>query len=377
MIPYGRQSIDKDDLRAVEEALTSDYLTTGPKVSDFEKVLCEFTGAKYAVAVNSGTSALDIAVGALELPKGSEIITTPFSFAASTNCILYNGCKPVFADIDKKTYNIDPKQIRKKITSKTNAIIYVDYSGQPCDIDEIKEIAKEKNLKIIEDAAHALGAKYKGKLVGGFADLTEFSFHPVKHITTGEGGAITTNSEELYKKMRLLRNHGIDKTPAERTSYKYDMVLLGRNYRITDIQCALGISQMKKIDKFLKRRKDIVNQYNKKISSLGTGGLEIPFVASDRENAWHLYTVLVPKEASRDKVFDEMRKRGIGVNVHYIPTYKFSYYRKNFGFKDSDYPVTEEVSSRILSLPVYYGLTDEQIDTVVKALKESIDEAKT
>lgn len=373
-IPYGRQSIDEADIAAVVDVLKSDYLTTGPKVAEFEKAFCSYTGAKHAFAVNSGTAALDIAVGALELPAGSEIITSPLSFVASANCALYNGCKPVFADIDRKTYNIDPAQVEKKITPKTKAIVYVDYAGQPCRIDALKEIAEKHNLKLIEDAAHALGAEYKGKRVGTIADITCFSFHPVKHITTGEGGAVTTQDDALANKLRMLRNHGIDKTPSERSTYLYDMKMLGKNYRITDFQCALGISQMRKMDAMLERRQEIAKLYAKEFS--GVAGVEVPFVSSDVKHAYHLYTVLVDA-GKRDKVFEGMRKKGIGVNVHYIPSYKFSYYKKmGFDEKGKGYPVTEEVYSRLISLPMYFGLEDGDVKRVVSALKESIEEAK-
>jgi len=275
-IPYGSHSIDEDDIRAVTNVLKGDFLTTGPAVQRFESALTSYVHAKYAVAVSSGTAALDIAVAALELPKGSEIITTPFTFAASANCALYNHCMPIFADIDPATYNIDPEQIRKKITKKTKAIIYVDYAGQPCKIKEIREIAEEKNIFLIEDACHALGAEYNGKRIGTFADMSVFSFHPVKHITTGEGGAVTTENEELYGRLKLLRNHGIDKNPSERVGYSYDMKLLGKNYRITDIQCELGISQFKKADSFLARRGEIAKQYNDAFEKMDT--ITTPFV---------------------------------------------------------------------------------------------------
>ncbi|MDD5339650.1 MAG: UDP-4-amino-4,6-dideoxy-N-acetyl-beta-L-altrosamine transaminase [Candidatus ainarchaeum sp.] len=375
-LPYGRQFIDDDDINAVIATLKSDWLTTGPKVDEFEKAICDYTGAKYAVAVNSGTSALDIAVAAFGLPAGSEIITTPFSFAASANCIAYNGCRPVFADIDPKTYNIDPEQVRKKITKKTKAIIYVDYAGQPCDIKALQEIAEEKNLFLIEDAAHALGAKYNGKKIGTFAHMTEFSFHPVKHITTGEGGAITTDDGALADKLRMLRNHGLDKSARERfgpdAGYAYDMRMLGRNYRITDMQCALGISQMKKLDRFIKGRRELVAAYGRELATLP---LAMPYVAPNVESAWHLYTVQLGRGISRDKVFAAMRKRGVGVNVHYIPTYKFTYYKKNFPANDSDYPATEDVFSHILTLPLFYGMKEADVQWVAKELSESIREA--
>ena len=369
VIPYGHQFIDDKDIRAVLKVLRSDYLTTGPKVEEFEKALSSYVGANYVVAVNSGTSALDIAVGALGLPAGSEIITTPFTFVASSNCILYNNCRPVFADINPRTYNIDPGQIRKKITKRTKAIIYVDYAGQPCDIQELREIAKEHDLYLIEDACHALGAKYRGKRVGSFADMTVFSFHPVKHITTGEGGAVTTDNKEFYGKLRLLRNHGIDKTPSERSGYLYDMKMLGRNYRLTDFQCALGISQLKKLPTFLKRRAEIAKIYNQELG--GVNEIELPYVCPYVKHARHLYTVLA-QPRKRDFIFAKMKKGGIGVNVHYIPIYRFSYYKK-FGVAASSYPVTEEVYSRTLSIPLHYAMSDEDVVTVVKCLKKSIE----
>lgn len=368
-IPYGRHSIDEEDIKAVEEVLRGDWLTTGPKVPEFEKALCDYVRAKHCVAVNSGTSALDIAVGALELPAGSEIITTPFTFVASSNCILYNNCKPVFADIDSRTYNIDPEQIRKKITPKTKAIIYVDYGGQPCDMDEIKEIAEEKGLYLIEDACHALGAEYRGKKIGSFADITVFSFHPVKHITTGEGGAVTTENDELYAKLKLLRNHGIDKTQSERAGYTYDMKMLGRNYRITDLQCALGISQLRKIEKFIKRREEIARIYGEEFGKIAS--ITTPYTKLDVRHAWHLYTILLGWGINRDKFFDSMKAKGIGVNVHYIPAYKFTYY-KQFGINPKDFPNTEEVYSRIITLPIFAGMSDEDCERVIAAVKESI-----
>jgi len=377
MIPYGKQNIDEEDIKAVVEVLKSDWITTGPKVEEFEKAIANYVGAKYAVAVNSGTSALDIAVGALEIPEGSEIITTPFTFVASSNCILYNNCRPVFADIKKDTYNIDPKEVAKKITDKTKAIIYVDYAGQPCDIDELKEIAEDNNLYLIEDAAHAIGAEYKGQRIGSFADLTEFSFHPVKHITSGEGGAVTTNDEKFYEKLKMLRNHGMDKSIKERfgpnAGYKYDIKLLGKNYRITDFQCALGLSQLKKLDGILAKRDDIVKKYNEEFSKIPE--ITVPYVKSDVKSAWHLYTMLLDKKIDRDKFFASMRSKGIGVNVHYIPAYHFSYYKK-FDINPADYPNTEEVFSRIITLPLYPTMTKDDVAKVIESVKEYIKGAQ-
>ncbi|VVC04508.1 Aspartate aminotransferase [Candidatus Bilamarchaeum dharawalense] len=368
-IPYGFQTIENDDIDAVGNVLKSDLLTTGPKVAEFETALSNYVNANYAIVANSGTSALDMAVAALGLKPNSEIITTPFTFVASSNCILYNNCKPIFADINKETYNIDTDQIRKKITKKTKAIVYVDYAGQPCEIDELKKIAQDNDLFLIEDACHAFGAEYKGKRIGSLADMTIFSFHPVKHITTGEGGAVTTNNDEFYKKLKLLRNHGIDKPPSERADYSYDVKMLGRNYRITDFQCALGISQLKKIDRFLKRREEIAKRYKEEL--VNTDKLTIPYVMPNVKHAWHLYPIMVDKKINRDTIFTSMRQKGIGVNVHYIPIYKFSHY-KQFGFIEKNYPTTEDIFSRILSIPIYPKMTDQDVDTVIREISNSL-----
>ena len=266
MIPYGRQTIEEDDIQAVVDVLRSDYLTTGPKIAEFEKMVADYVGAKYAVAISNGTSALHAACFAAGIQPGDEVITTPLTFAASSNCVLYCGGTPVFADVDPKTYNIDPEDIRRKITDKTKAIIAVHLAGQPCDMDEIHKIAKEHDLIVIEDGAHALGSVYKGKKVGTLSDMTTFSFHPVKPITTGEGGMIVTDNEEFYQKMMLFRSHGITRDENLMTRndgpWFYQQLDLGYNYRITDIQCALGCSQMKKLDRFLALRKEIVARYN-------------------------------------------------------------------------------------------------------------------
>lgn len=376
MIPYGRQWIEEDDIKAVEEVLRGDWITTGPKVEEFEHKLASYVGAKHAVAVNSGTSALDIAVACLGIEPGSEVITTPFTFVASSNCLLYNNLKPVFADIRPDTFNIDPDEIRKKITDKTKAILFVDYAGQPCDIDEIREIAQEHDLRLIEDAAHAIGAEYKGKKVGGLAEVTEFSFHPVKHITTGEGGAVTTNDDGYAGKLRMLRNHGMDKSVKERfganAGYSYDIKMLGRNYRITDFQCALGLSQLGKLDGFLKQREEIVKIYEGELA--GVDGITLPKPSQHVRHAWHLYTILLAPGIDRDAFFTRMREEGIGVNVHYIPVYEFSYYKERFDINGGDFPVTEDVFSRILTLPLFSKMAEEEIIEVADAVKKTIRE---
>jgi UDP-4-amino-4,6-dideoxy-N-acetyl-beta-L-altrosamine transaminase len=372
MIPYGRQNIGEDDIAALMDVFKTEWLTTGPFVSEFENAFSSYVHSKEAVAVNSGTSALDIAIQALDLPKGSEVITTPFTFVATSNAILYNGLIPVFADISPYTRNINFLEIEQRLTPKTSAILYVDYAGNPCNINEIKNIAASRNLKLIEDACHALGAEYHLKKIGSLADVTAFSFHPVKHITTGEGGMVTTNDEEIGKKLRMLRNHGIDSAVRERTGYSYDMLYLGRNYRMTDFQAALGTSQLKKIESFIERRQHIAEMYNDLLSPL-SDIVSTPTASKGSRHAWHLYTVLID---NRDKIFKMMRNRGIGVNVHYIPIYRFSYYKKRFDIPPKRYAETEYVFSKILTLPLHPGMMDAHVGMVVDELKDCIKQVK-
>ena len=372
MIPYGRQTVDDDDIAAVTEVLKSDWITTGPTVPEFENALKEYTGSAHAVAVNSGTSALDIAVQALDLPRGSEVITTPLTFAATANAILYNGLNPVFADIEPDTRNIDPEKVREKITGKTKAIIPVDFAGHPCDITALRELADEHNLFVIEDACHALGAEYHHKKIGSLADMTAFSFHPVKHITTGEGGAVTLNDAGLDARLRLLRSHGIDRDAGSRygpgASWSYDMKCLGRNYRMTDFQAALGISQLKKLDRFITLRNGIAAKYRTLLGSFSH--IALPETRPDVRHAWHIYTILLDHSVDRQEFFMFMKEGGIGVNVHYIPVYHHSYYRRNFPFRPEDYPVTEDVFSRIVTIPLFPAMTDDQVSAVVNRIRE-------
>lgn len=373
MIPYGRQTIEEDDIQAVVDVLRSDYLTTGPKIAEFEKMVADYVGAKYAVAISNGTSALHAACFAAGIQPGDEVITTPLTFAASSNCVLYCGGTPVFADVDPKTYNIDPEDIRRKITDKTKAIIAVHLAGQPCDMDEIHKIAKEHDLLVIEDGAHALGSVYKGKKVGTLSDMTTFSFHPVKPITTGEGGMIVTDNEEFYQKMMLFRSHGITRDENLMTRndgpWFYQQLDLGYNYRITDIQCALGCSQMKKLDRFLVLRKEIVARYNEAFADCEN--IIIPYQLPETESGWHLYIVQV-KNCDRRKVFEALREHGIAVNVHYIPVYLHPYYQEH-GYKDVHCRNAEEVYSHIISLPLYPTLTEEQQQYVIETLKYVIN----
>lgn len=375
-IPYGRQWIDEDDINAVVETLRSSYLTTGPKIKEFEDKLAQYTGVKYAVGISNGTAALHAACFAAGIKEGHEVITSPITFAASANCVLYMGAKPVFADIDPKTYNIDPEDIKKKITKKTKAIIPVHFTGQPCDMDEILKIAREYNLMVIEDGAHALGAEYKGRPVGGIGDMTTFSFHPVKHITTGEGGAITTNDEALYKKLLLFRTHGITRDSNELIDnegpWYYEQQDLGYNYRITDIQAALGVSQLNKSDKFLNLRREYVNLYNEGFKYINE--IETPYQLKETSSSWHLYIIKLKLEklkAGRREIFDELVKRKIGANVHYIPVYYHPFYKK-LGYKKGLCPNAEDLYERIITLPLFPKMNKQEIEYVISNVEEVI-----
>lgn len=371
-IPYGKQSIDQEDIQAVVEVLKSDYLTTGPKIPEFEQKLADYTGAKYAVAVSSGTAALHIACLAAGIKAGDEVITSPLTFAATANAILYCGGRPVFADIDPKTYNIDPAQIKQRITSRTKAILPVHYTGQPCDMDAIQSLAKKHNLPVIEDSAHALGASWKGRPIGSLSDMTCFSFHPVKPITTGEGGAVTTNSKELYQRLQMFRSHGITRDKGQLTHYPgdwyYEQQDLGCNYRITDLSCALGISQMDKLDGFLQKRRELAANYSQAFS--GIRGIQIPTQAEGAESGWHLYVIQVLFK-NRASVFEKLRQAGIGVNVHYIPVYQHPYYQ-NHGYGNCCCPNAEDFYKRAITLPLYPALTKEQQEYVIEKVIEYV-----
>ena len=358
---YGHQTIDQNDIDAVVETLRSDFLTCGPKVKEFEQAICERTGAKYCVAVSNATAGLHIAAMAAGLKPGDEAITTPITFLSSANCICFTGATPVFADIDAETANIDPVEIRKHITEKTKALISVHFAGQSCDMAEISKIAKERDLIVIEDAAHAIGSEYNGTPVGScaYSDMTVFSFHPVKTITTGEGGAVTTNSKELYDKLCAFRAHGMHKDGDMVNTWEYEMRELGYNYRMTEFQAALGISQLKKLDAFKARRREIVAYYNE---HLGRPHL----VERDFSNAcFHLYPVLVDNR--RDFYF-KAREKGLNLQVHYIPVHTQPYYAR-FGYKRGDYPKAEEYYAHCISLPLYPSLTDDDLVEIVKRLK--------
>jgi perosamine synthetase len=370
-LPYGSQWLDEDDIQAVADVLRSDWITTGPKIDEFEQKFAEYVGSKYAVAVSSGTAALHAAVFACGIGPGDEVITTPLTFAASANCVIYQGGKPVFADVNPDTLNINPKEIEKKITDETKAIIAVDYTGLPCDYDEIHRIAGKYDLLLIEDASHAIGAEYKGRKIGSISDLTTFSFHPVKHITTGEGGMIMTDDQQFAEKLRIFRNHGITTGARERQekgAWFYEMVDLGYNYRITDFQCALGMGQLAKLDSFLARRREIAGKYNEAFADLPE--IITPSIFEDRVSAWHLYVIRLNLDrlaGDRSEIFAAFRAENIGVNVHYIPVYWHPYYQK-LGYERGICANAETAYKRLISLPIFSKMTDEDIEDVVQAV---------
>ena len=377
-IYYGKQWVDENDINAVVEVLRSDYITCGPKVDELENTLCEFTGAKYAVVVNSGTSALHCACVAAEIGPGDEVITTPITFAASANCALYCGAKPVFADINPETYNIDPESIRSHITEKTKAVVAVDFTGQAVQIDEIKAICKEHNLIFIEDAAHSIATKYNGQQVGSLADMTCFSFHPVKTITGGEGGAILTNDEDLYKKLVLAHTHGIthDDSLMEGAPHAgpwyYEQISLGFHYRMTDFQAALITSQLGKIEEFKKRRQEIVKRYNEAFSDIPELFVQQEIPESD--TCRHLYIIqlkLDKLKCSRREFFDAMSAENVQCQIHYIPVYWFPYYQ-HLGYEKGLCPKAEELYKGIMSIPLYPRMTDQDVEDVIHAVKKVI-----
>lgn len=377
MIGYGHQYIDNDDIQAVVTVLKSDYLTQGPAVVKFEQEICRITGAKYCVSVSNATAGLHIAVAALELDEGSEGITSPNTFLASSNCMVYNNVKPVFADINPVSYNIAPAEIEKHISNKTKLLIPVHFAGLPCEMDEISAIAKEHNLHVIEDAAHAIGSQYAdGSYVGNckYSDMTVFSFHPVKTITTGEGGAVTTNDEKIYQKLLMLRSHGTTKDEKLLTKnpgpWYYEMQSLGFNYRMTDMQAALGYSQLQKLDFFKKRRREVVAMYNKTFA--GMKYLKTPTEPENVSSCFHLYATQINFASlgkTRSQVMAELREKGIGTQVHYIPVPTQPFYKEKYGYKDGDFPKAEKYYEQELSLPLYPGLSDDDVNMVINAVK--------
>ena len=379
---YGKQTIEDDDIKAVVDTLKSPLITCGPKVDELEKELCEYTGARYAVAVSNGTAALHCACIAAGIGSGDEVITTPMTFAASANCALYCGARPVFADINPETYNIDPDSIRKCITSRTKAIIAVDFTGQVVEADEIRKICDEYGLLFIEDAAHSIGSSYNGTKVGNIADITTFSFHPVKTITGGEGGAVLTNDENLYNKISLAHTHGITHDEAmmkdlpHEGMWYYEQISLGYNYRMTDFQAALLISQLGKLERFKKRRKEIVDYYDSELRNVD--GIILQKEIEQSDTCRHLYIIRLDENVlscTRREFFDEMSSRGVQPQVHYVPVYWFPYYQE-LGYKMGLCPNAEEVYKGIMSIPLYPSLTNEETAYVVDVIKTIVEKYK-
>ena len=401
MLPYGKQFIDDSDISAVCEVLRSDWITQGPLVERFEFALAEFCHARYAVVVSSGTAALHLACIVAGIQSGDEVITSPITFVASANAAAFCGGRPVFADINSDTCNIDVCEIDKKIGSKTRAVIPVHFAGLPCEMEEIFALSRKNGLVVIEDACHALGAEYKMKTskndishrdaerddwikVGScsHSDMTVFSFHPVKHITTGEGGAILTNNRGYYERLLRLRSHGITKDSSHfvgtnsgsRGTWYYEMQELGYNYRITDIQCALGLSQLGKLERFVEKRRAIANRYNQAFARIPQ--VQLPYESRSSRGAYHLYVLRIDFEKlgkNRAEIMDELRKRGVGTQVHYIPVHMQPYYRRVYSYKEGDFPVAESYYHKALSLPLYPAMTSEDTDSVIDSVKECLN----
>ncbi len=378
-IPYGRHSLEPDDIQAVVDILNSDWLTQGPMVPQFEQAFAAYCGARYAVAVSSGTAALHLAALTAGFVPGDEVITSPITFVASVNCIAYVGAKPVFADIDPFTGCLATEQIAAQLTPATKGIIPVHFAGQPCAMAAISAIAGEHNLIVIEDAAHALGSSYTvdGRYFTtgccAHSDMTIFSLHPVKHIAAGEGGVITTNNKEFYERLCLLRSHGISKNPERLSSsdgpWYYEMQTLGFNYRITDFQCALALSQLKKLDEFVARRRAIARMYSRAFQD--EAALALLSQNPGADSSFHIFVILA-RGVDRAELFKSLSERGLGVNVHYIPVHLQPYYRETFGYGSGDYPLAEEYYRQALTIPLYPAMTDDDVAAVIADVRESI-----
>lgn len=377
MLPYGHQWIDDDDIEAVVRVLRGEWITQGPTVKEFERKVAEYCGARYAVAMANGTAALHAACLAAGIGPGDEAITTPITFAATANAVVYCGGRPVFADVRPDTLTIDPQDIERRITPRTRAILPVDFAGLPADMDAVREIARRHSLVVIEDAAHALGASYKGRRVGTLGDMTVFSFHPVKHITTGEGGMVLTDDERFYERLIRIRHHGIVRDvaqgSADRSAWYYQIPELGYNFRLTDFQSALGISQMSKLDSFVERRRSIARSYQQAFADLAALGL--PREPEGYRSSYHIFVIQLVLErlhAGRDVVFDALRAEGIGVNVHYVPVHLHPYYTKRLGYGPGCYPNAEAYFRRALTLPLFPRMTERDVADVVAAVRKVV-----
>lgn len=374
LLPYGRQSVEEADIQAVVEVLRSDWLTTGPKIAEFEEAFAAYVGASHAISFSSGTAALHAAAFTADLKPGDQAITTPLTFAATGNCILYQGATPVFADVSPDTLNLNPEKFAERVTPKTRAVFPVDYAGHPADLTAILEIARKHGLIVIEDACHALGAEHKGARVGSIADMTVFSFHPVKHITTGEGGMVTTNNPHFAETLRRFRNHGISSDARQRHSagqWYYEMVLLGFNYRLPDIVCALGLQQLKRLESNLARRRAVANRYTAVFRDML--GIVPPAVRSEVNPAWHLYPIRLDLKTfvvDRAQIFRALRAENIGVNVHYIPVHWHPYYRERFGYKGGEFRVAEDAYAQLISLPMFHGMSNQDVEDVILAVRK-------
>lgn len=376
LLPYARQMIDESDIQAVVDVLRSDWLTTGPKVAEFEEAFAAWVGAKYAVSFSSGTAALHAAAFAAGLEAGDEAITTPLTFIATANCVLYEGATPVFADVLPDALTLDPGEVASRLSNHTRAILPVDYGGHPAELDPILVLAERHGLVVIEDACHALGAEYRARRVGAIAHMTVFSFHPAKHITTGDGGMVCTGNADYAKTLRRFRNHGISSEARERQDrgqLHYEMVSLGYNYRLTDMACALGIRQLSKLESNLARRRQIAARYSSAFAQIPE--IIAPAVRSDVEPAWHLYPIrlnLAKLSASRDDVLLALRAENIGATVHYKPVYYHSYYSERFGDRTGECPVAEDAYKRLISLPMFHGMSDGDVEDVICAVTKIV-----
>lgn len=377
LLPYGHQDIDDDDIEAVVKILRSDWITTGPTVREFEDAFAASVGARHAISFSSGTAALHGAAFAAGLGPGMEAITTPLTFCATANCVIYQGATPVFADVSPDTMNIDPAEVARRITPSTRAVLPVDFAGHPADLDAILELARDHELVVIEDASHALGAEHRGRRVGSISHMTVFSFHPVKHVTTGEGGMVTTDNPDLAARLRLFRNHGIDSDARKRQAsgqWHYEMVVLGYNYRLTDIASALGLAQLRRLEGNLRSRRRIARLYDEAFA--GLPGIVRPVERPGISSAWHLYPIRLDASRlrfTRAEVFAALRAENIGVNVHYIPVHHHPYYRERFGYQGGEYPRAEACYESLISLPMFHAMTDRDVDDVITAVAKVME----
>ena len=377
LLPYGRQEILEEDIQAVVDTLRSDWLTTGPKVNEFEEAFAARVGSRYAISFSSGTAALHAAAFAAGMGPRDEAITSPLTFAATANCILYQGANPVFADVREDTLNVDPTLVSDRITQRSKAILAVDYAGHPADLERLLEIAERHGLTVIEDACHALGAEYRGRRVGSICHMTVFSFHPVKHLTTGEGGAVTTDNSAFADTLRKFRNHGISSEARHRQhegQWHYEMVLLGFNYRLTDIACTLGLQQLNRLERNLERRREIAAKYWLAFREMPA--IILPAVLPEVLPAWHLYPIrldLLKLSAGRDEIFRAFRAENIGVNVHYIPVHLHPYYKQRFGYRGGEFPIAEAAYESLISLPMFHGMSNKDVEDTIEAVGKVLD----